>query len=77
MPKLSSLALPLSSESRVSCVMLLRPDQQAWLRNHAGRRGVSLFMRRLLDQLMEQERQEIRQAQQRIAARKATAAAES
>lgn len=69
MPRAIDLPAPLLPEGRVSCVVLLRPDQQAWLRNHAGHRGVSLFMRRLLDQLMEQERREIRQAQRRIAAR--------
>jgi hypothetical protein len=55
------------SEPRISVVLLLHPQQAAWLRNHAGRRGVSAYMRRLLSQLIEHERQEIEQVQHRLA----------
>jgi recombinational DNA repair protein (RecF pathway) len=42
---------------------LLRPEQVAWIKAHA-RRNASLFMRQLLDQLMEQERREVQRLQQ-------------
>ncbi len=60
------LPLPLTPESRTSVVLLLSPEQAAWLRSHAGRRGVSSFMRRLLAQLMEDERREIERARRRF-----------
>ena len=58
--------LPFASESRTNVMVLLRPEQAAWLRHHAGRRGVSAYMRELLSQLMAQERQEIAAARQRL-----------
>jgi hypothetical protein len=56
--------LPSTLEPRTSVVLLLRPEQAAWLRAHAGRRGVSAFMRSLLDHLMETERREIERLRQ-------------
>ena len=53
-------------ESRTNVMVLLRPEQAAWLRNHAGRRGVSAYMRELLTELMAQERQEIAAARRRL-----------
>jgi hypothetical protein len=61
------LPLPASREPRANVVLLLRPEQAAWLRNHAGRRGVSAFMRQLLAQLMEDERCEIEAVRRRLA----------
>ncbi len=60
------MPLPLTPQSRASVVLLLSPEQAAWLRSHAGRRGVSSFMRRLLAQLMEDERREIERARRRF-----------
>lgn len=61
---------PIEPEPRASVAVLLYPEQAAWLRNHAGRRGVSAFMRQLLTRLMEDERREIEQVRQRLAAGK-------
>ncbi|MGL6134920.1 MAG: hypothetical protein ACRC1L_12130 [Prochlorococcaceae cyanobacterium] len=61
------LPLPASRAHRANVVLLLRPEQAAWLRNHAGRRGVSSFMRQLLTQLMEEERLEIAAVRRRLA----------
>jgi hypothetical protein len=57
---------PIPSESRTNVMVLLRPEQAAWLRTHAGRRGVSAYMRELLTELMAQERQEIAAARRRL-----------
>ncbi len=50
---------PLASETTVQISFLLRPEQVAWIKAHGGR-SASQFMRRLLDRLIEQERQEVR-----------------
>jgi hypothetical protein len=52
-PRLSHL------EPRTSMVLQLKPEQAAWIKAHAGRRGVSAFMRHLLEQMMEDELREI------------------
>lgn len=48
-----------------SIVFLLYPEQIAWIRSHAGG-NASSFMRRLLDQLIEEEHQEIEALQREL-----------
>jgi len=59
-PRLSHL------EPRASLVLQLKPEQAAWIKAHAGRRGVSAFMRHLLAQLMEDELREIARLRRRL-----------
>lgn len=54
-------------EPRITVVLQLKPEQAAWIRAHASRRGVSAFMRQLLGQLIEEERRQIAQVRQRLA----------
>jgi len=49
---------PLAPETTVNVGFLLRPEQAAWIKAHAGR-SASRFMRELIDQLIEQEQQEV------------------
>lgn len=61
------LPLPLPEpEPTSTIVFLLHPQQIAWVRAHAGQRGASAFMRRLLAQLIEEERQEIDRVKQQL-----------
>ncbi len=53
-------------EPRASLVLQLKPEQAAWIKAHAGRRGVSAFMRHLLAQLMEDELREIARLRRRL-----------
>jgi HPt (histidine-containing phosphotransfer) domain-containing protein len=53
-------------EPTTTAVYLLHPRQIAWVRAHAGRRGASAFMRRLLAQLIEEEHQEIERVKQQL-----------
>jgi hypothetical protein len=46
-------------------VFLLYPEQIAWIRSHAAG-NASSFMRRLLEQLMEEERKELEAVQQQL-----------
>jgi HPt (histidine-containing phosphotransfer) domain-containing protein len=55
------------TRERVTIAFLLRPEQAAWLRNHAGRRGMSSLMRQILQQLMDDERREIERVRRRLA----------
>lgn len=58
---------PIELQPRTNLAVLIHPEQAAWLRNHAGRRGVSAFMRELLTRLMEEERREIQRLRLRLA----------
>jgi hypothetical protein len=49
---------PLAPEATMHIGFLLRPEQVAWIKAHAGR-SASRFMRELIDQLIEQEQQEV------------------
>jgi HPt (histidine-containing phosphotransfer) domain-containing protein len=53
-------------EPTTTAVFLLHPHQLGWIRAHAGRRGASAFMRRLLAQLIDEERQEIEHVKQQL-----------
>lgn len=54
------LPSPLAPEATMHIGFLLRPEQVAWIKAHAGR-SASRFMRELIDQLIEQEQQEVQQ----------------
>lgn len=61
------LPLPLPEpEPTSTIVFLLHPQQIAWVRAHAGQRGASAFMRRLLNHLIEEERQEVERVKQQL-----------
>lgn len=60
------LPLPLPEPKPTeAAVYLLHPEQIAWVRSHAGR-NASLFMRRLIAQLMADERQEVARLQRKL-----------
>jgi hypothetical protein len=50
---------PVAADATVHVGFLLRPEQVAWIKAHAGR-SASRFMRELIDQLIEQEQREVR-----------------